>query len=70
MESKSQEQTLQELLNLAYQLEQNEGYEFSEEYIQCIKSIADIDPLNYNYIDKYALALAQQPGKIEVAQEQ
>ncbi len=58
---------MQELLNLAYQLEQNDGYEGSEEYITCIRQIADIDPLNYNYIDKFALALAQQPGKLEVA---
>ena len=58
---------MQELLNLAYQQEQEEGHENSEDYMQCIRQITEIDPLNYNYIDKYANALAQQPGKLEIA---
>jgi len=35
------------------------------------KQIAEKDPMNYIYVERYAISLAQQgPGKLEVAQEQ
>ena len=46
--------------------------EGSKDYSEIIKQIAELDPMNYEYVDKYALSLANTEGAggLEAAQEQ